>query len=229
MKQTQFPLGPQGWLRPAAGAAIGIAMAGAAGLLILGANAPALPWLLAPAGASAVLVFAVPTSPLAQPWPVIGGNLISAAIGVSVGTLLGAPLLAGAIAMGLAIAVMSILRCLHPPGGACALLYGMGAAGLAGAETWGWAHIVTIAVNILALTGTCWAYGKMTGHHWPHHPTLPEPIKSGPVTRATQVHLALTQVLKEWDEVIDADVDDLDDIFLAVEQRIRANQITPTP
>lgn len=224
MNPTQLPLGHQGWLRPSAGAAIGIAVAGVAGLVILGSSAPALPWLLAPAGASAVLVFAVPASPLAQPWPLIGGNVISATIGITVGTLLGAPLLAGAVAMGLAIMVMSLLRCLHPPGGACTLLYAMGAAG---AETWGMLHVLTIATNILALCGTCWLYGRVTGQHWPHRPALP--VAPVPVKHSAEVHSALTQVLQEWDEVIDADIDDLDAIFLAVEQRLRTGANAPAP
>src|SRR5690242_14828578 len=53
-------------------------------------------WLLAPVGASAVLVFAVPASPMAQPWPVAGGCAISAAVGLGVGHLIGyQPLAAG--------------------------------------------------------------------------------------------------------------------------------------
>ena len=40
------------------------------------------PLVVAPLGASAVLVFTVPSSPMAQPWPVIGGNIVSTMIGV---------------------------------------------------------------------------------------------------------------------------------------------------
>jgi len=43
-----------------------------------------LPWLVAPVGASAVLLFAVPASPLAQPWSIVGGNVMSALVGMSV-------------------------------------------------------------------------------------------------------------------------------------------------
>ena len=35
-------------------------------------------WLMASLGASALLVFALPQSPLAQPWAVIAGNTLSA-------------------------------------------------------------------------------------------------------------------------------------------------------
>ncbi|MFD1837338.1 HPP family protein [Paracidovorax cattleyae] len=81
----------------------------------------ALPWLVAPIGASAVLVFGVPASPLAQPWPVVGGNALSALVGVACAALVPDPALAGALAVALAIALMVRLRCLHPPGGAAAL------------------------------------------------------------------------------------------------------------
>ena len=70
------------------------------------------PWLAAPLGASAVLVFAVPSSPLAQPWAVIGGNTVSALVGLVCATAIGDPAVAGAVAVGSAIAVMFVLRCL---------------------------------------------------------------------------------------------------------------------
>ena len=69
----------------------------------------------------------LPASPLAQPWSVIGGNVISGLVGVAcvrwLGHALPLPLLAG-LACGASIAVMFALRCLHPPGGAVALTAG---------------------------------------------------------------------------------------------------------
>ena len=55
-------------------------------------------WLIAPLGASAVLVFALPASPLAQPWPVIGGNTIAALVGVACVRWLPDALWVGAVA-----------------------------------------------------------------------------------------------------------------------------------
>jgi CBS-domain-containing membrane protein len=77
--------------------------------------------LVASMGASAVLLFAVPHGPLSQPWPVMGGHLVSAIIGVAVGKLIADPVLAAPVAVGLAIGSMHYLRCIHPPGGATAL------------------------------------------------------------------------------------------------------------
>ena len=77
--------------------------------------------LVASMGASAVLLFSVPDAPLSQPWNVIGGQTLSAAVGVTCAQWIGDPFLAAGIAVGGAIAVMSLLGCIHPPGGATAL------------------------------------------------------------------------------------------------------------
>nr|WP_242477288.1 HPP family protein [Halochromatium glycolicum] len=75
-------------------------------------------------GASAVLVYGAPRSPLAQPRNLIGGHTLSALVGVSAWLLLGPllPWLAAALAVSTAIAVMHLTRTLHPPGGATALI-----------------------------------------------------------------------------------------------------------
>ncbi len=72
-------------------------------------------------GASAVLIFAAPHSPFAQPWAVLAGHVLSALVGVACWQLVPNPTLAAGLAVGLAIGVMHVARCLHPPGGATAL------------------------------------------------------------------------------------------------------------
>jgi CBS-domain-containing membrane protein len=72
-------------------------------------------------GSSAVLLFAVPHAPASQPWPVFGGHLVSAIVGVVCIKLLHEPMLAAAVAVAAAIGAMHYLRCIHPPGGATAL------------------------------------------------------------------------------------------------------------
>lgn len=74
-------------------------------------------------GASAVLLYGAPRSPLAQPRNLVGGHLVSAAVGVLCFQLLSSwPGLAEAMAVATAIAVMHLTRSLHPPGGATALI-----------------------------------------------------------------------------------------------------------
>ena len=88
------------------------------------AGSPAgIPLLIGSFGASAVLVFGAPSSPLARPRNVIGGHVLSALVGVACAGLLGeTPWLASSIAVGTSIALMSGTGTLHPPGGATALI-----------------------------------------------------------------------------------------------------------
>lgn len=85
----------------------------------LGAQGAAL--LVASMGASAVLLFAVPHGALSQPWPLLGGHVVSALIGVTVAQTVPNLLIAAPLAVALAIAAMHYLRCIHPPGGATAI------------------------------------------------------------------------------------------------------------
>lgn len=78
--------------------------------------------LVASMGATAVLLFATPRVAFAQPWNIIGGHMISALIGVIIYKVVPNLVLASALAAGLAITAMYYLRCLHPPGGATALV-----------------------------------------------------------------------------------------------------------
>lgn len=77
-----------------------------------------VPLLMAPFGASAVLAFAVPDSPLSQPRNIIGGHVLGAAVGLSFMTFLGTSWWAMALAVATAIALMQVTKTLHAPAGA---------------------------------------------------------------------------------------------------------------
>lgn len=80
-------------------------------------------FLIGSFGASAVLVFGAPNSPLSKTRNLIGGHVLSAIIGVTIQKLLPGDLwLPAALAVSLAIVVMQITKTLHPPGGATALI-----------------------------------------------------------------------------------------------------------
>ena len=102
------------------GALFAIGLTGFFSHLVVG-SASFVPLIVAPIGASAVLLFALPASPLAQPWPVIGGNVIATVVGVAVSKIIPDPVVASGVAVSLAILAMSLTRSLHPPGGAAAL------------------------------------------------------------------------------------------------------------
>ncbi|MGF6773652.1 CBS-domain-containing membrane protein [Paraburkholderia sp. GAS199] len=87
---------------------------------VLGALAKltGLPLLIAPFGASSVLLFAAPDSAFAQPRNLVFGHLIAAAIGLAVFWIAGAGVWQAAVAVGAAIAAMQLTRTVHPPAGA---------------------------------------------------------------------------------------------------------------
>jgi len=183
------------------GAGLGVAAAGAAGLMLPGAA-----WLVAPMGASAALVFAVPASPLAQPWPVIGGNALSALVGVAVASLVPWPLAAAGSAVALAILVMSLTRSLHPPGGAAALtvvLSGPAVLGGPAVAAWGWGLPMLVGVNAAALAAAGVAFHRLSGHGYPHRPApAPPPSPFEPAD--------LDAALADLGEAVDVAREDLD-------------------
>ncbi len=92
---------------------------------------PAAIMIVGSVGASAVLLFAVPHGQLTQPWALLGGHLVSAFVGVScVKFVPGGLIFVAALAVSLAIGAMHITRCIHPPGGATALIAVIGGAGI---------------------------------------------------------------------------------------------------
>lgn len=217
-------LGQLGWARGAIGAALGIALAGIAMWYALhlypSDHAKVLPFLVAPLGASAVLVFCVPASPLAQPWAVIGGDVLSAATGLAVGHLLGDPWLSAFTAVGLSIAVMALTRSLHPPGGASALLFALGATG---EVPWDWTWMLPISANVLVLCAVGWVYNNATGHSWPHRQPVATPPAGSPAARLPYTREDIVAVLEDWNEVLDVDIDDLDAFVRALLEKGRVS------
>jgi CBS domain-containing membrane protein len=184
------------------GGLLGIAFTAAAAFLILGTG-PGVPSLVAPMGASAVLVFAVPASPLAQPWPVIGGNMISALVGVTVARLVPEPALAAGLAVGGAILAMSLLRCLHPPGGAAALTAVIGGPAMKAA---GFLFpFVPVALDAVLLTLAGLLFHRLSGHSYPHRVAVP----TRPISWTAPDDRDLDRALAEMGDSLDIARDDL--------------------
>lgn len=196
------------------GAVIGVALTSFVSAIALH-DWTSLPLLVAPIGASAVLVFAVPASPLAQPWSVFGGNVVSALVGVAVARLVPIPYLAVGGAVGGAILAMSLLRCLHPPGGAAALTAVIGGPAVLGA---GYAFpFVPVGVNSLILIFAGIAFHRASGHSYPHR-AIPivghEPTTSGShLPHPADLDLALADL----GETLDVSREDLELLFRRVE------------
>lgn len=156
-----------------------------------------LPFIVAPLGASAVLVFAVPASPLAQPWPVIGGNVISTLVGVQIYHLVPNIYVAAGTAVGAAIILMSLLRCLHPPGGAAALTAVIGSQGVHEA---GYAFaFMPVAINSMLLVALAILFHKMTEHSYPHRPAILPKTPVEPYFNMSDIDAAIEDMHDSFD------------------------------
>jgi CBS domain-containing membrane protein len=196
--------------RSCLGALLGIAFTGGSMYLLLG-PAASIPLLVAPMGASAVLLFAVPASPLAQPWSIIGGNLVAATIGVTCAHAIADPTLAAALAVALSIGGMFALRCVHPPSGAVALTAVLGGPAI---HALGYRFVLEpIAIQSVALLAAALAYHAVTGHRYPH---AGRQNRSAPVDDASRggfTRADLDTVLKRRGEMLDIDPDDLESLL----------------
>ncbi|MDH0614095.1 MULTISPECIES: HPP family protein [unclassified Agrobacterium] len=207
-------------LRSATGAFVGILLTGLLGSLALRFD-PTLPAMIAPMGASAVLLFAVPSSPLAQPWSILCGNLVSAFVGVTVALLVPDPFFASALAISLAIAAMMALRCLHPPSGAVALTAVLGGPAV---HSLGYGFLLwPVAGNSLILLALALAYNNATGRAYPHGLKLGKAAHGTtdptPIQKIGFSSTDLDEVLREYDEFIDIDRDALETILRKTELR----------
>lgn len=183
------------------------------------------PWFIASMGASALLFFAVPASPLAQPWAMVGGNLVSALIGVSCARWIDSPGLAAGLSVALAIAAMYPLRCLHPPGGAVAITAVLGGPAIS-ALGYRFA-IFPVLLNSLALTALALLMNNLAGRKFPHrvipaqgHRTADRP----PGERVGISRADLHAVLAERGELLDVSEDDLQEILLQAEMKVHKHR-----
>jgi CBS domain-containing membrane protein len=212
-------------VRAGCGALVGLLLTALLTPLLMrsgGLDGSGMTFLIAPMGASAVLLFGVPASPLAQPWSVFGGNVVSAIVGVTAARLIGNPVLAAPVAAGAAIVCMFLLRCLHPPGGAVALT-----AVLAGPAVHAAGYqfaFVQVAFNTALMVAAALAYNNLTGRRYPHsqqsslqptHATSNPP----PTSRVGFAPSDLDAVLQRYGQVLDVSRDDLENIILATEMQ----------
>jgi len=120
--------------------------------------------LLAPLGATAVLIFAVPNTPLAQPWSAIMGNIVSTLVAMAVLRFLPGPW-SPALAVSGAIVAMLLARALHPPGGAVALLAALDPAPVLEA---GFVYaLIPVGLMTVALVVAGIAFNRLTGRVYP--------------------------------------------------------------
>jgi CBS domain-containing membrane protein len=212
---TPITLGWPERFRSCLGALLGIFVTAGVMHLFLGDTA-LIPLLVAPMGASAVLLFAVPASPLAQPWSIIGGNIVSAVIGVGCATWITNPIHAAPVAVALSIGAMFVFRCMHPPSGAVALTAVLGGPAV---HALGFGFVLApIAAQSFALLGVAIVFHASTGHRYPHAARsardkgLGSPSASPGFTQED-----LQTVLGRRNELLDIDPADLESLLLEIQ------------
>lgn len=199
------------------GALVGIVATGLLIRSLAGAGAH-MPLLIAPIGAAAVLLFAVPASPMAQPWAVFGGNIVSAIVGVSVARLGADPMVASGLAVGGAIVAMALLRCLHPPGGAVALTAVLGGPAI---HAMGYGFVVApVGVGTVLLLAMAWGFHRFSGHSYPH---VAKPLAESAST-ADFSREDLIRAIRDYPDMLDVDVADLEELLHAAEHNAAARR-----
>lgn len=123
--------------------------------------------LMAPFGATCVLLFATPASPVSQPINVVGGHVMCAAIGLIMHFIFPASFVAEGLSVGVAVSAMMLTRLIHPPAGATALVAYLTA------TNW-WFVLFPVAVGSIALVIVAAVYHRLTKVTYPH----PVPEKS---------------------------------------------------
>ena len=162
--KTMRPTPPE-IFRSAVGSFLGIALVALADQLVLGDRE--LLFMIGAFGASAVLVYGAPYSPLAQPYNVVVGHIVSAVVGVGVFQIFGeASWVSVALAVSFAIAAMQLTRSTHPPGGATALI---AVASSQQIHDLGFMYVVyPVATGALILVGVAFIVNNfMSNRRWP--------------------------------------------------------------
>jgi CBS domain-containing membrane protein len=193
-------------------------LAATAGILLMGLALRFLPQagypliLLASSAAAAALLYAVPHSPMAQPWPLVGGNLLAGMVGWTCSLLIPDPVLAAACAVGMAIFLMHLLHCLHPPGAATAIIMVLGAEQFHH-HGWGWAASTVIANTILSLLLALTINNLIPGRRYPMRSAVMPPLRQTAGSSGELGQEDIEWALTQMDGVIDVSEQDLLNIY----------------
>lgn len=204
--------------RSALGGLVGLGLAGA----LLHLNADASFWLIAPIGGSAIILFTLPHSPLAQPWSVFGGYIMALSAAYLSVWLMPTQLLMATAAVAGNIWLMARFNCMHPPGGALALFIALaGKPALANAgheavlvmENVGVILLAALLVNNL-MPGRCYPYCRVKAKQNVHRTG-----DASPIARAGLKHADLSAAIQSIGTYVDMQENELVKIYnLAVDK-----------
>ncbi|MBI5936409.1 MAG: HPP family protein [Betaproteobacteria bacterium] len=187
-----------------------------------------LPLMVASMGASAVLLFAIPHSPLVQPWPLIGGHLISVFIGITCAKLIPDLWLSAALAVALSLLAMHLSHSLHPPGGAATLLPVLGNNAV---HTDGYGLLLPVALNVLTLFIMALVLNNiLPGRHYPartakNKDKLHRHGDPPPMQRLGIVQSDLHQALREMGTYLDISEAELGHVYQLAEQHAQRRKM----
>ena len=213
---------PAEWSRAAIGASLGTLFS--VWLCSLFFGLPVALYLIGPLGASAVLLFAVSSGALAQPWSIVGGYLCATLVSLLVVHVLGRTLESACLAVGLALLVMCLMRCLHPPAGALALLVVLADTDTA---SLGWKLLAPVMFSATCMLLAALAYNNLTRVRYPKKHTEPAPVIVEPHLTGDPSITAedLQRALDQQDAFIDITPEDLEELIRASEQYARRRSI----
>ena len=180
--------------------------------------------LIGPLGASAILLFAVSSGALAQPWSILGGYLCATVVSLLVAHYLGRDLTSACLAVGLALVVMCLLRCLHPPAGALALLVVLADPDSA---RLGWELLAPVMLSAVCMLLAALAYNNLTRVRYPKKTAEPAPNVIAPPVDGDPGITAkdLQQALAEMDAFIDVTPQDLETLIRTSEHYARRRSV----
>jgi len=209
-------VGPKEWLRSVIGVGLVVLPMVSIGLWLFGG--PVTLHIVAPAGASAVILFSASSSPFAQPWSVLGGNLIAATIGISLGASAMPTVAAAVLAVCLAIGCLFLLRCMHPPSCALAMVAAIGGPGI---SELGYGLLLPVGFNSLLLIAAALVYNNLTRHPYPKPRTATVVEQSSSVPLGEE-HMSFTgndvdRALQDFGEIVDITRDDLVELIKRTE------------
>jgi len=194
------------------GAVIGIGLVAWVSHYLVGNTA--LPYIVASMGAAAVLLYAAPHSPLTRPWSFVGGHLISAIVGVTCAAWVPDLFLASGLAVGLAIFAMHQLNCLHPPGGAAALVAVIGGEQI---QSLGYLYVlIPVGLNVLILGSAVWLTRVLLAQRRRPKTFIPYPEEHNAYDLPNASPFSnddLNSALQEINTYIDVTLEDLNDIY----------------
>ncbi|BAQ81041.1 HPP family protein [Pseudomonas sp. St29] len=213
---------PLEWSRAAIGMALGTLFSVWLCAQVFGM--PVALHLIGPLGASAVLLFAVSSGALAQPWSILGGYLCAGVVALLVAHVLGRSLGSACLAAGMALVLMCWLRCLHPPAGALALTLVLADPASVALD---WRELGPVMLAAASLLASALVYNNLTRIRYPKAPSdapviLPSATPSDSLAITAE---DLKQALTEMEEFFDVTPEDLEQLIHASQVHARRRSI----